>query len=42
MAKITVEETEVTILQINNEDYISLTDMAHTKWKNILLSNGSA
>ena len=31
MAKITVRETEVTILQINEEDYISLTDMLKAK-----------
>ena len=31
MAKITVKDTEVTVLQINNEDYISLTDMIKAK-----------
>ncbi|MCQ2314055.1 MAG: KilA-N domain-containing protein, partial [Bacteroidales bacterium] len=28
MAKITVENTEITVLKVNEEDYISLTDMA--------------
>lgn len=27
-SKITVSNTEITVTQINNEDYISLTDMA--------------
>jgi len=31
MAKINVKETEITVLQINNEDYISLTDMIKAK-----------
>ena len=31
MAKITVKDTEITILQINNEDYISLSDMIKAK-----------
>jgi hypothetical protein len=31
MAKIIVKDTEVTIVQINNEDYISLTDMIRAK-----------
>jgi hypothetical protein len=31
MAKINVENTEVTILSIENKDYISLTDMANAK-----------
>ncbi|MFM2226093.1 MAG: hypothetical protein RJA07_2295 [Bacteroidota bacterium] len=31
MAKINVKETEVTILSINDKDYISLTDMANAK-----------
>jgi hypothetical protein len=31
MAKINVKDTEVTVLQINNEDYISLTDMVKAK-----------
>ncbi|MDR1679941.1 MAG: KilA-N domain-containing protein [Prevotellaceae bacterium] len=31
MAKIFVKDTEVTVLQINNEDYISLTDMIKAK-----------
>jgi hypothetical protein len=31
MAKITVKDTEVTIVRINNEDYISLTDIAKFK-----------
>jgi hypothetical protein len=31
MAKITVKDTEVTVLQINNEDYICITDMIKAK-----------
>jgi len=31
MAKITVKDTEVTVIQINNEDYICITDMIKAK-----------
>ena len=31
MAKITVKDTSVTIISVNENDYISLTDMAHFK-----------
>lgn len=31
MAKINVQQTDVTILTINDNDYISLTDMAHSQ-----------
>jgi hypothetical protein len=31
MAKINVKDTEVTVIQINNVDYISLTDIAKFK-----------
>ncbi|MDO5342891.1 MAG: KilA-N domain-containing protein [Bacteroidia bacterium] len=31
MAKITVENTEITVLKVNEEDYISLTDMARSQ-----------
>ncbi|MDR0230824.1 MAG: KilA-N domain-containing protein [Dysgonamonadaceae bacterium] len=31
MAKITIQGTEITILQIKDADYISLTDMAHSQ-----------
>ena len=31
MAKITVQNTEITVLSYNNKDYISLTDMANGK-----------
>lgn len=31
MAKITVQDTEITVVKINEEDYISLTDMATAK-----------
>ena len=31
MAKINVQQTDVTILKINEDDYISLTDMANAK-----------
>ena len=29
MAKIKVENTEISVVNVQNEDYISLTDMAH-------------
>lgn len=31
MAKITVQDTEITILKFNEEDFISLTDIARHK-----------
>jgi hypothetical protein len=31
MAKINVKDTEVTVIQINNEDYICITDMIKAK-----------
>lgn len=31
MAKISVKDTEVTVIQIENEDFISLTDIAKFK-----------
>ena len=31
MAKIKVQDTEVTIIQVNDEDYLSLTDMIRAK-----------
>ena len=31
MAKITVQNTEITVSKVNGEDYISLTDMAHSQ-----------
>jgi hypothetical protein len=31
MAKINVQQTDVTILRINNNDYVSLTDIARFK-----------
>ena len=31
MAKITVERTEISIIQVNKEDFISLTDIAHSQ-----------
>ena len=31
MAKIKVENTEISVVNVQNEDYISLTDMAHTQ-----------
>ena len=33
MAKIKVQDTEVTIIQVNDEDYLSLTDMIRAKVK---------
>lgn len=31
MAKIKVENTEISVVSVQNEDYISLTDMAHSQ-----------
>ena len=31
MARIKVENTEITVVSVQNEDYISLTDMAHSQ-----------
>ena len=31
MAKLKVENTEITVVSVQNEDYISLTDMAHSQ-----------
>ena len=31
MAKIKVENSEISVVSLQNEDYISLTDMAHSK-----------
>ena len=31
MAKITVQNTEITVVTVNESDYISLTDMANAK-----------
>ena len=31
MAKITVKDTEVTVIKVQNEDYIYITDMAKAK-----------
>ena len=31
MAKITVQNTEITVLNVNEQDYISLTDMAKSQ-----------
>lgn len=31
MAKINVKDTEITVVQINNEDYICITDMLKAK-----------
>lgn len=31
MAKINVKETEITIISVEDQDYISLTDMANAK-----------
>lgn len=31
MAKINVSDTDITIVKVNEEDYISLTDMANAK-----------
>lgn len=37
MAKISVKDTEVTIIQINNEDFISITDMAHSQLEDVVI-----
>ena len=34
MAKITVQNTEITVVSLNDKDYISLTDMASGKQNN--------
>ena len=39
MAKITVKDTDVTVLKINEEDYISLTDMLKAKDGNFFFSS---
>ncbi|MCQ2605630.1 MAG: KilA-N domain-containing protein [Bacteroidales bacterium] len=39
MAKITVQESEITIISVNNNDYISLTDMIKTKDGDFFFSN---
>jgi len=39
MARITINDTEVTVLQINNEDYISLTDMIKAKDGDFFISD---
>ena len=31
MAKIIVQDTEISVVSVQNEDYISLTDMAHSQ-----------
>lgn len=31
MAKITVQDSDITVIQYNEEDYISLTDMARSQ-----------
>ena len=31
MSKIKVENTEISVVNVQNEDYISLTDMAHSQ-----------
>ena len=31
MAKIKVQNTEISVVSVQNEDYISLTDMAHSQ-----------
>lgn len=40
MAKIKVENTEISVVNVQNEDYISLTDMHIAKCKSILFSDG--
>ncbi len=39
MAKITVQKTEITVISMFNEDYISLTDMLKAKHGDILIAN---
>lgn len=41
MAKIKVQNTEITIVSHNDDDYISLTDMARSQFRNTLFSDGS-
>lgn len=40
MAKIKVENTEISVVNVQNEDYISLTDMHIAKCRNILSFDG--
>jgi hypothetical protein len=37
MAKIKIENTEITILSVNDSDYISLTDMAKSQYQEVLI-----
>ena len=39
MAKIIVKDTEISILKVRNEDYISLTDMSKAKDGEFFFSN---
>ncbi len=39
MAKINVNETEVSVIKVNEEDYISLTDMIRSKDGEFFFSN---
>ena len=39
MAKLVVKETDITVLKINEEDYISLTDMLKAKDGNFFFSS---
>ena len=41
MAKITVQNTEITILTNEGDDYISLTDMARSQLQELLFFVGS-
>jgi hypothetical protein len=39
MAKLTIKETEVTVIKVGEEDYISLTDMLKAKDGDYFFSN---
>jgi len=39
MAKLIIKDTEITIIQINESDYISLTDMLKVKDGNFFISD---
>ena len=41
MAKIAVEKAEISVIQINEEDFISLTDIAHSQMEEHIISSGS-
>ena len=39
MAKLIIKDTEINIIQINDNDYISLTDMLRAKYGDFFISD---